>query len=97
MSASKKAKIHPAGENASVAAPCSVASCTWLSEAEEFAKREPAKALACAFGTGLLLHLLPTRATTAVFSALVRPVLLCLGLIKAMEVCGCDKDPNSNP
>jgi hypothetical protein len=70
-----------------------VAGCTWLSEAEAFARRDPVKAVACAFGTGLLLHLLPTRATTAVFSALVRPVLLCLGLIKVLEVCGCNKEP----
>src|SRR5664279_3980536 len=55
--------------DASCAAPCS-----WLDQAESFAHREPAKAVACAFSAGLLLHLLPTRASTAVVFTLARPV-----------------------
>jgi hypothetical protein len=91
MSDSEKPKTDPADANAS--GTCCAAPGMWLNDAEEFARREPVKAVACAFGAGLLLHLLPTRATTAVVSTLVRPVLLCLGLMKAFEICGCNKEP----
>jgi hypothetical protein len=64
--------------------------CSWLEQAEEFGRREPVKAVACAFSTGLLLHLLPTRATTAVVLSLARPVLLCLGLLKVWELSSCN-------
>ena len=63
-------------------------------EAEEFARKEPAKAVATAFGAGLLLNLLPTRVIvgtiTAVAVPFMRPALLALGLIKACEMCCTD-------
>jgi hypothetical protein len=90
MSASEKPTTVPADT-------CSATPCTWLNQAEAFARREPAKAVACAFSAGLLLHLVPTRATTAVVFALARPVLLCLGLLKAWELCPCDKESKTNP
>ena len=47
--------------------------------------------MAAAVGAGLLINLLPTRwvaGTAAVVGALlVRPVLLSLGVTKAMELC----------
>ncbi len=65
-----------------------------LGDIKEFACREPAKAAAAAFGVGLLINLLPTRAvvatTAAVGALLIRPVLLSLGATKAMELC-CQK------
>jgi hypothetical protein len=93
MSTKKRRSITPDVEgdadardgDTSCAAPCS-----WLDQAGSFAHREPAKAVACAFSAGLLLHLLPTRATTAVVFTLARPVLLCLGLLKAWELCSCN-------
>ena len=90
MSDSNAANAGPVGAD-TPGANCA-ASCTWLGQAEEFTRREPVKAVACAFGAGLLLHLLPTRATTAVVFGLARPVLLCLGLLKAWELCPCDKE-----
>ena len=89
MSDSKTANAGPAGADGP-GTSCA-ASCTWLIQAEEFTRREPVKAVAWAFGAGLILHLLPTRATTAVVLGLARPVLLCLGLLKAWELCPCDK------
>ena len=63
-------------------------------EAEEFARKEPAKAVATAFGAGLLLNFLPTRfivgTITAVAVPFMRPALLALGLIKACEMCFTD-------
>lgn len=69
-----------------------------LDDLREFARREPATtAAATAFGVGLLINLLPTRAVvgtvTAVGATLLRPALLSLGLIKAVELC-CQKTPN---
>ncbi|MFZ4594863.1 MAG: hypothetical protein ACOYOF_11435 [Verrucomicrobiaceae bacterium] len=66
-----------------------------LDDVAQFARREPATtAVVAAFGAGLLLNLLPTRAVartvTAVGSMLMRPALLSLGLIKAVELC-CQK------
>lgn len=62
----------------------------WLSEADEFARREPAKAVASAFGAGFLINLLPLGAVVGTIAtvafALVRPVLLFLGLMKAFEL-----------
>lgn len=67
-----------------------------LGDIKEFACREPVKAVAAAFGTGLLINLLPTRAVigtaTVLGATLMRPVLLTLGLTKAMELC-CQKTP----
>lgn len=67
-----------------------------LSDIKDFASREPAKAVAAAFGVGLLLNLLPTRAVvgtlTIIGATLARPMLLTLGATKAMELC-CQKTP----
>lgn len=68
-----------------------------LSELKEFARREPAQTFAAAVGIGLLINLLPPRWVTGtvavVGAALVRPVLLSLGVTKAMELC-CQKSTN---
>lgn len=65
-----------------------------LDDLREFARREPAQAFAAAIGIGLLINLLPSRMVTGtvaiVGAALVRPVLLSLGVTKAMELC-CQK------
>ena len=62
-----------------------------LDEIKELARREPAKAVAAAFGVGLLINLLPPRVlagtVTAVGAVLIRPALLSLGVTKAMELC----------
>ena len=62
-----------------------------LADIKNFAQREPGQAVAAAIGAGLLINLLPTRfvaGTAAVMGAiLVRPVLLSLGVTKAMELC----------
>ena len=70
---------------------------TWLDQAEDFARREPAKAVVSAFGAGLLLNLLPIGALTAVAFALARPTLLCFGLLKVWELCPCKKNTTHNP
>lgn len=62
---------------------------------EEYVRRDPAKAVAAAFGAGLLLKLLPTRAIARpivmVAVSLLPPALLGLGLLKAFELC-CQKN-----
>lgn len=67
-----------------------------LSEAKDYAKREPAQAVALAFGVGLLINLLPTRVVAGTVStvgaALLRPVLLSLGITKAIELT-CNVSP----
>lgn len=69
-----------------------------LDDLKEFARREPAQAIAAAIGVGLLINLLPSRMVTGtvaiVGAALVRPVLLSLGVTKAMELC-CQKSNNT--
>ena len=69
----------------------------WIGQAEEFARREPVKAVASAVGAGFLLNLLPVRAILgaliAVAFALARPTLLFLGLLKAWDLCPCKKEP----
>jgi len=71
-----------------------------LTDAREFARREPLTAAAAALGFGVLLNLLPTRVlvgTAAVVGALVvRPVLLSLGVTKVLELC-CQNNPNQTP
>ena len=61
-----------------------------LNDAEELARRDPAKAVAAAFGVGLLLNVLPKRfvvaSVTAVTLTVLRPALLALGVIKACEL-----------
>lgn len=73
----------------------------WLGEADEFARREPAKAVASAFGAGFLINLLPLGAVVgtlvAVAFALMRPVLLFLGLMKAFELTRAKFPRNRQP
>lgn len=68
-----------------------------LGELQDFARREPATTVAAAVGAGLLINLLPTRAVvgtvTVLGALLIRPVLLSLGVTKAMELC-CQKSSN---
>ena len=60
-----------------------------MKRADDFARREPARATLSAFGAGFLLNLLPLGAIAAALVAiafsLVRPALLFLGLFKACE------------
>lgn len=97
MSDIEPPKTEPTEANANGAGPCAAQCGTWLGEAEAFARREPTKAVASAFGAGFLLHLLPVgailRALAAVAFALARPVLLFLGLQKAWDICPCKKEP----
>ncbi|WP_294397847.1 hypothetical protein [Prosthecobacter sp.] len=69
-----------------------------LADIKSFAQREPGQAVAAAVGAGLLINMLPTRwvaGTAAVVGAmLVRPVLLSLGVTKAMELCCQNSSPN---
>lgn len=62
-----------------------------LERTEAYVRHEPAKAVAAAMGTGLLLKLLPTRAMvrplTTLAVTLLPPALLGLGLLKAFELC----------
>lgn len=99
MSDSEKPKTAPADGNAKGDAPCSATCCTLLDQAEAFARREPTKAVASAFGAGFLLHLLPIgailRALAAVAFALARPALLFLGLQKVWDICPCKKEPKA--
>jgi hypothetical protein len=61
-----------------------------LQEAETLARREPAKAVAIAFGIGLLFHVLPKRfivaGATATALTLLKPALLTFGVVKAAEL-----------
>ena len=67
-----------------------------LVDIKAFAQREPGQAVAAAIGAGLLINLLPTRlvigTVTVMGALLVRPVLLSLGVTKAMELC-CQNSP----
>lgn len=62
-----------------------------LGDLKQFARHEPGQAVAAAIGVGLLINLLPTRlvtgTVTVVGAMLVRPLLLSLGVTKAMELC----------
>ena len=62
-----------------------------MQRADDFARREPAKAVVSAFGAGFLLNLLPLSAIAAALVGIafsfVRPALLFLGLLKACEFC----------
>ena len=71
---------------------------TVIQRADDFARREPVKAVVSGFGAGFLINLLPLRAIASVlvgiaFSGL-RPVLLFLGLMKACEFCQTNKPSN---
>ena len=71
-----------------------------LTDIQTFTQREPVQAVAAAIGVGILINLLPTRAlvgtVTVVGATLVRPLLLSLGVTKAMELC-CQKTPPNAP
>lgn len=62
-----------------------------LRQTEAYIRREPAKAVAAAFGIGLLINLVPPRmvvgTVTGLTVPLIRPALLALGLVKAFELC----------
>ena len=79
------------GGNLRAAVPSS-----WVGQAEAFARREPARAVASAVGAGLLLNLLPVRAILGALGAVAfvvaRPALLFLGLLKAWELCPRNKE-----
>lgn len=74
-----------------------------LERADEFARREPARATVSAFGAGFLLNLLPLGAIASALVGIaftfVRPALLFLGLLKACEFCRCKNptSPNDEP
>ena len=72
-------------------APVETAVHRLVSRAEDYARREPAKAAAAAFGAGFLLNVIPSRflvgTVTALAVPLVRPALITLGLVKAVELC----------
>jgi hypothetical protein len=61
-----------------------------LHRAETMAREEPAKAVAVAFGIGLLFHVLPKRlivsTATATAVTLLKPALLTFGIVKAAEL-----------
>ncbi|TLD72371.1 hypothetical protein FEM03_03165 [Phragmitibacter flavus] len=61
-----------------------------VDDAESVARRDPTKAVATAFGVGILLNILPTRfivgTVAAVATTVIRPTLLTLGVIKAFEI-----------
>ncbi len=61
-----------------------------LDDLEIMAHREPAKAALVALGVGVALQVLPTRALVSgvgtVGVALLRPVVLALGLVKILEL-----------
>ena len=71
-------------------APSSEQLDVWLDQADDFARREPVKAVVSAFGAGFLLNLLPigaiVGAVTGIAFAMARPVLLFLGLLKACDL-----------
>ena len=62
-----------------------------LHDAETMTRQEPVKAMAIAMGAGLALTVLPTRfivaGVTALTVTVLRPALLTLGVVKAMELC----------
>ncbi len=80
--------------------PTSESTSPLLQRADDFARREPTKAVVSAFGVGFLLNLLPlgaiAGALVAIAFTLVRPALLFLGLVKACEFCGVPSKTPSN-
>lgn len=69
-----------------------------MERADDFARRDPARATMSALGAGFLLNLLPlgaiASALTGIAFSFARPALLFLGLLKASEFCGC-KNPTT--
>ena len=72
-----------------------------IGDVKEFARRQPVQAVGTAFGLGLLINLLPTRVVagtaSAVGATLLRPALLSLGIIKAVELCCRKPNPQTQP
>ena len=68
--------------------------------AEEYVRKEPAKAVSTAFGAGFILSLLPLGAIVAgligLAISLLRPALLVLGVMKACELYRLNPQPNSD-
>lgn len=66
----------------------------------EFSRQDPARAVAIALGTGIFLNVIPTRfivkTVTAVTVTVLRPALLTLGIIKALELCT-EKHQHTDP
>lgn len=62
---------------------------SWLNKADDFARPQPTKAVLSASSVGFILNLLPISAIVGALAAaafaLARPVLLFLGLLKAVE------------
>ena len=58
---------------------------------EKFITEQPTKAVAAAFGVGIFLNLLPVGKIVGmlieVAFVLLRPLLLCVGLLKLSEYC----------
>lgn len=69
---------------------CIVPSLKFIDAAEKYVNQEPLKALGAACGMGIILNILPTRLMAGSASSLavmlVRPALLTLGLLKALEL-----------
>ena len=69
-----------------------------VGDIKDFARREPVTAAAAALGFGVLLNLLPTRVVVGTIATvgvmLARPIILSLGVTKALELC-CNKTPNT--
>ena len=91
----------PAKRNAPAAANKVSKPKAWAEQADEYARREPTKAVIAAFGAGFLINLLPlggiTGAATSTAFSLVRPALLFLGLLKAADLVRNRLDQESQP
>lgn len=61
-----------------------------LQEIKAFARRDPTQALVAALGVGLMVNLLPTRVVAGTVStvgaAVLRPLLISLGIAKVIEL-----------
>jgi hypothetical protein len=61
-----------------------------LERVDDFARQDPTKAVATAFGFGFLFHLLPLGGIVSLLIsllfALARPALLLLGVLKAVDL-----------
>lgn len=69
-----------------------------IAQANDYAKKEPAKALAAGLAAGLIVNLLPRRLFSGVArmtAPLVRPALLGLGVVKACELCSREPRPQT--
>ncbi len=67
-------------------------------DAEAFVRREPTKTMMLALATGVLLTVVPARFLVATVTAatvtVLRPTLLTLGVIKAVELCTAGQKTN---